>query len=109
MITRNYQTEELILNKNGLKASRLYDNPEGEIIHIEIEAGKTLQSHSTPVNVAFYVIEGELKIEIGEEKKACPADTLIESPKDIPHAIHNESDISARILVIKMPKPQKRR
>lgn len=96
------------MEKNGLKATRLYDNPEGEIIHIEIKPGKALPSHSTPVNVAFYVVEGELNIEIGDEKRPCPADTLIESPKDIPHALYNESDKSARILVIKMPKPQKR-
>jgi quercetin dioxygenase-like cupin family protein len=51
------------------------------------------------------VIEGTATVTIGEESKTFPAGTVIDSPKDIPHALTNEGDGVMRILVIKMPKP----
>lgn len=105
MITHNWQNEEPFHNKNGVEGRRLYDMPEGQIIHMTINPGCTMPSHITPVNVAMYVLEGESIIEIGDEKKVCPAGTLIESPKDIPHGISNPSEETVRLLVMKLPKP----
>jgi len=90
---------------NGIEGRRLYDMPEAEIIHMTIDPGCTLASHITPVNVAMYILEGEPIIEIGSEKKICPAGTMIESPKDIPHGIKNPSEETVRLLVMKLPKP----
>jgi len=50
-------------------------------------------------------LEGTATLEIGEEKQSFPVDTLIESPKNIPHGVLNEGDTNLRLLVIKMPKP----
>lgn len=105
MITRNYRQTEPIHSKNGVEGKRLYDMPEGQIIHISIEPGSTLPAHITPVNVAMYVLEGEPIIEIGGEQRVCLEGTLIESPKGIPHAIMNPSEEIVRILVMKLPKP----
>jgi quercetin dioxygenase-like cupin family protein len=105
MITRHYQQIEPIHNKNGVEGKRIYDMPEGQIIHITIEPGSTLPAHTTPVNVAMYILEGEPIIEIGSDRKVCPAGTLIESPKGIPHAIINPSEEIIRLLVMKLPKP----
>ncbi len=108
MISRKYITEPLIVNRNGINACRIYDKKEGEIIHIKLEPNSSLPAHKTPVDVAFYILEGELLIEIGEEREKFCADTIIESPKDIPHALFNESNQIARVMVIKMPKPAKK-
>jgi uncharacterized cupin superfamily protein len=53
----------------------------------------------------MYILEGEPIIEIGSERKVCPAGTLVESPKGIPHAIINPSEEIIRLLVMKLPKP----
>jgi quercetin dioxygenase-like cupin family protein len=105
MITRHYKQEIPIHDKNGVIGQRIYDMPEGQIIHITFEPGSTLPAHKTPVNVAMYVLEGEPTIQIGEEKRVCPAGTMVESPKDIPHAIFNPSEEIVRLLVMKLPKP----
>ena len=45
-------------------------------------------------------------MEIGEEKKEVTKDTLVDSPKGIPHRLLNESDADFRFLVLKLPRPE---
>jgi len=94
-----------LLNKDGLLAHRLYDHPEAQIIHMSLEPLSVVKPHTTPVNVAFYILSGVVEIEIGDERKHFSANTLVESPKDIPHAIYNNGDEIATLLVMKLPKP----
>lgn len=105
MITRNWQHESPVRDQNGIRVIQLYNQAEGQIMHISISARSELKSHVTPVNVAMYVLEGEPIIEIGDEKQTCPSGTMVESPKDIPHAIYNETDSTVRLLVMKLPRP----
>lgn len=105
MESRHYKVIPPVLNAMGMIGTKLYSQPEGEIVHIEFEPKAHLKAHKTPVNVAFFVIEGSATVSIGEESKTFPAGTIIDSPKDIPHALTNEGDTVLRVLVIKMPKP----
>lgn len=105
MITRKWQDAEVIRDKNGVTGRKIYDQPEGQIVHMSVEAGCTLPAHKTPVNVVFYVLEGELTIEIGAERQVCPAGTLVESPAQIPHALYNQTEQVASLLVMKLPRP----
>ncbi len=92
-------------NPRGLKIVKLYEASEAAILHIFLQPGQAVLPHTTPVNVSFYVLQGTLDIEIGDERMAVQADTLVESPASIPHAIYNQSDQLAGILVIKHPNP----
>ena len=105
MKSRTWQEVEPKVNANSIRGSKIYEAPEGEIVHLNLAPGAHLRKHITPVNVAFYVLEGIATLEIGEEKQSFPVDTLIESPKNIPHGVLNEGDTNLRLLVIKMPKP----
>jgi len=93
------------MSKDGVTATRLYDMEEGQIIHLRLDAGSHLKPHATPVNVVFYVLEGDPTIEIGEERISFPAGTLIESPRDVIHCIYNYSECPVRILIMKLPRP----
>jgi len=105
MKSRTWQDVEPKVNANGILGSKIYEAHEGEIVHLNLAPGAHLKKHITPVNVVFYVLEGTATLEIGEEKQSFPKDTLIESPKDIPHGVFNEGNSNLRLLVIKMPKP----
>ena len=94
------------INKiHQVKTGVIYDSPHALAVHITLEAGEHLKRHVTPVDVFFYVLEGEPTLEIGEEKQRVIADHLVESPANIVHCIYNETDRRARILVVKVPKP----
>ncbi|MBN2542625.1 cupin domain-containing protein [bacterium] len=93
-------------NPHGVDARRLYDTENAEVVHISLLPGESLKRHVTPVDVFFYVINGDGIIEIGNEKENVTADTLIESPARIPHCWYNESNEMLNILVVKVPKPK---
>ena len=93
---------------HNVDARNLYDTPDAMVTVITLKPGQSLKRHITPVDVAFYVLEGRGIVEIGEEKEEVSKDTLIESPKDIPHCWSNESDADLRFMVIKAPKPDKK-
>ncbi len=59
----------------------------------------------TPVNVFFYILEGAVDVQVGDETITVERDHLVESPKDIVHCLSNSSAEVSRILVAKSPKP----
>ena len=105
MEIRNYQKEGTAKNPHGVQVSKMYDKDHALIMHLLLKAGESLKSHITPVDVAFYVLEGSPTIMVGDEKVKVKKDDIVESPKDIVHNIYNETDGVVRVLVMKLPKP----
>ncbi len=105
MKTIHVKDAEQSKNPHGVKASKLYDTENAQVVHIALEPGESLIKHITPVDVFFYVLEGTGVVEIGEEKKTVERDVLIDSPAKIPHCWYNESDSVLRFLVVKVPRP----
>jgi quercetin dioxygenase-like cupin family protein len=89
-------------NPHKIQARKIFENPQATVIHMTLNPGESLQSHATPVDVFFYVLEGEPEIEIGDERKKISADTIVESSANIPHCVYNESASLARFLVVKL-------
>jgi quercetin dioxygenase-like cupin family protein len=96
---------ELINNKFGLIAKKVYSKEEAEIMYISLKEQQELPAHATPVDVIFYIIEGSGEITIGEETEKVEQGMLIESPKDIPHGLKNIGKGNYSFLVIKTPRP----
>lgn len=108
MITRKLSQTAIMENAHGVDARNLYNTEDAVITVITLEPGQSLKKHMTPVDVAFYVLEGTGIVEIGEEKEEVHKDILIESPKDILHCWYNEGTEPLRFMVIKAPRPTKR-
>ena len=89
-------------NPHKIQAKKLLESPQATVVHMALNPGENLKSHVTPVDVFFYILEGEPTIEIGDEREKVSADSLIESPAGIPHCVYNESATSARFLVVKL-------
>lgn len=105
MKTINYKEAATTKNPHGVDARKIHDNENVQVVHICLKAGESLKKHATSVNVFFYILEGEGVVEIGDEKQLVSKDTLIESPKNIPHCLYNESNNDFRVLVVKTPAP----
>jgi mannose-6-phosphate isomerase-like protein (cupin superfamily) len=86
-------------------ARKLYDSENAQAVHITLQPGEALKPHITPVDVFFYILEGTPEILVGDERVIVEVDNLVESPRDIPHCLYNNSESVARILVVKAPKP----
>jgi quercetin dioxygenase-like cupin family protein len=92
-------------NPHHVDARKIYDSPHATTVVITLQPGESLKKHLTPVDVFFYVLEGEGVVEIGDEKKTVGKDMLVESPARIPHRWVNESGKMFRVLVVKVPRP----
>jgi len=108
MITKKLSEVKIMDNAHGVDARNLYNTENAMITVITLEPGQSLKRHITPVDVAFYVLEGMGLVEIGDEKMEVIKDTLIESPKDIVHCWYNKSNNPLRFMVVKAPKPTKK-
>jgi quercetin dioxygenase-like cupin family protein len=100
-----YQDQEKNPNPHGVDVRKLYDKESAQVMHITLEPGEGLKPHKTPVDVFFVVLEGTPVIQVGDEEEICEKDTLVESPAHIVHNIYNPTQNTARILVIKAPRP----
>ena len=105
MTTIEAKTAPITKNPHGVAAARLYDTENAQVVHITLEPGQAMKRHVTPVDVFFYVIEGQGIVEIGDERQTVGPDTLIDSPADIVHNWYNESNAPLRFLVVKVPRP----
>ncbi len=92
-------------NPHHVDARKIYDSPHAMTVVITLQPGESLKKHITPVDVFFYVLEGEGIVEIGSEREVVGKDVLVESPARIPHLWRNESASVFRVLVVKVPKP----
>ena len=105
MITKRLDEISVMENPHGVDARNLYNTQDAIITVMTLNPGESLRRHITPVDVAFYVLEGTGIVEIGDEKKEVDQSTLVESPRNIVHCWYNESQKPLRFMVIKAPKP----
>lgn len=101
----NVKNAPVMKNPHNVNACLIYNTEDAMAVHITLKGGEKLKRHTTPVDVFFYILEGEPVIEIGDERETVSKDHLIESPAGIAHCIYNETDSTARILVLKAPRP----
>lgn len=105
MNTKCLDDTQIMKNPHGVDARNLYNTSAAMITVITLQPGQSLRRHITPVDVAFYALEGTGTVEIGDEKQDVQARTLVESPRDIAHCWYNRSDSPLRFMVIKAPRP----
>jgi mannose-6-phosphate isomerase-like protein (cupin superfamily) len=105
MKTVKYSEQPIKETPHKLDVRVMYDKETAQANILAIKPGESLKPHKTPVDVFFFVLEGNPSIHIGDETQVCEKDTLIESPKDIVHYISNSSDKLAKVLIVKAPKP----
>ncbi len=108
MITRKLKETDIMDNAHGVDARNLYNKDTAMVTVITLKPGQSLKRHITPVDVAFFVLDGMGTVEIGEEKIEVKKETLIESPKDIVHCWYNTGKELLRFMVIKAPRPEKK-
>jgi quercetin dioxygenase-like cupin family protein len=96
---------EKVNNPHGVDARKLHDNDNVQVVHLELKPGDKIIKHAAHIDVFFFVLAGSGIVEIGEEQAEVFEGTLIDSPANIAHGWHNNSDKPLRILVTKTPKP----
>ncbi len=90
---------------HGIEARKIHENEHVQVMYLKLAPGESLRPHATPVDVFFYVLEGRGAVTIGDETVEVTAETIVDSPRDVPHHWRNTGDSVLRLLVVKTPKP----
>ncbi len=73
-----------------------------EVIHLQLQPGETLATHTNPVDVVFYVLEGRAGLTAGDESFLMERDHYISVLSSVPRSWCNKGEGLFRVLVIKM-------
>ena len=90
---------------HNVDVRKLFSYEHATIVCITLKTGEALKLHKTPVDVCFYILDGQGIVEIGNEMENVKKDQLIFSPAKIPHRLKSNSNGDFRFLVIKTPTP----
>jgi mannose-6-phosphate isomerase-like protein (cupin superfamily) len=96
---------EIAKTPHNVDVRKIFSFEHATIVRITLKAGEALKLHKTPVDVCFYILEGEGVVEIGNEEETVKKDQLIFSPAKIPHRLKNQANRDFQFLVIKTPTP----
>ncbi len=104
-IVNAFEAQE-IPTVHKVSARKILDYEHALVIMLELKPKETLLPHITPVDVFFYILDGEGEVKIADEIKPVKKDDVIFSPAKIVHLLRNthETD-NFRVLVVKTPKP----
>ena len=105
MEIKNFENTITVKNPHGVDARIIHENKFTQVVHILLKPGEKLIKHAALVDLFFYILNGNGIVEIGEESKTVNPDDLINSPRNIPHSLVNNSKSDFRVLVVKTPKP----
>ena len=84
--------------------ARTADTPRFNAGIIEIAAGRVLEEHvHAAEDDAFYILEGELTFQFGDETAAAPPGTFVLVPPGVPHGFRNDGDAPVRMLNVHAP------
>jgi len=84
-----------------IRGRRIHQSNHLEIVHLALEPGGVMEAHSMPVDVLFYVLEGNGNLYVNDIQYLLSKDEFIEVPKAAMRFWRNESDAPLNLLVIK--------
>ncbi|MBN2280753.1 MAG: cupin domain-containing protein [Candidatus Marinimicrobia bacterium] len=83
------------------KAAELLKTDHTHAILMSLNPGDYIEKHTAGMEVSFFLSEGELDFEYGDEVKKITAGTMVQGDKTTLHGFRNNSDKKVKILVIK--------
>lgn len=93
-----------VLELPGICGTMFHNSKGLELVELSIEPGKSIASHVMPIDVIFYLLNGELEFHVDNEKFILKTNQVIEITADSERAVNNKSLKTSKLLVIKKMK-----
>jgi len=100
MIINTLETAEQVpFNLDGRK---MFTNEKVELVHLALKPNEEITLHANPLDVIFFILEGEGEILFENEKVKVSPNTSIYIEKDKQRGMKNSSECLFRVLVLKV-------
>lgn len=87
--------------EGAVVSKTLVDKKPGTLTLFAFDAGQGLSEHSAPFDAIVQVLEGEVEINIGEDKVIASAGQLIIMPANVPHSLRAVSRFKMLLTMIR--------
>lgn len=91
----------VVLDANGCRGTRLYENGGNEYVLLEIEPGGAIPEHALPIPVDFCVMKGSGTVTVDGEEFQASEGQMLSCPPEVPRGWKNETPSKLEVLVIK--------
>jgi len=96
----------LVDYQDGSVVSRVLAKNEGGVLTVFAFAqGEGLSEHSTPHDATVLMLEGQVRISIGDDEHLLAAGEMLRLPSDIPHALQGGGPFKMLLTILKKPRP----
>ena len=93
-------------HRDGYEFQHLYNGESCVILGSHVAAGASAPPHHThPVDQLYYIVTGEMHVQLGSEEFVAGPDTLVYIPAGTPHHNWNERDVDEFHFEVLAPAP----
>ncbi|MCX6257494.1 MAG: cupin domain-containing protein [Bacteroidia bacterium] len=86
----------------SLEGWKMYTSENAELIHLRLKPGESIDLHSNPFDVVFYVLKGTSTLYVNGDKAVLEADDTIYVKGGVMRGWTNHSTDEFRLLVVKL-------
>ena len=97
----NPEKGNVVLDIPGVSGKMFYQSKQLELVNLKIDTGKSIESHKLPIDVVFYLVEGELEFTVDNKKINLNSTEVVEVKAFQERAVFNKSEKNATLLVMK--------
>ena len=96
----------LVDYQDGSVVSKVLAKNEGGVLTVFAFAeGEGLSEHSTPHDATVLVLEGEVRVSIGDDEHLMSEGEMLRLPSGIPHALQGGAAFKMLLTILKKPRP----
>ena len=96
----------LVTTQPGAVVSRtLLRKPAGTVTAFAFDAGEGLSEHTAPFDALVMVLEGSLRLSIGDQQRNAGPGTIVRMPANVPHALDAAEATRMLLIMLREPKP----
>lgn len=91
----------LALQAHGIASRVIARSTGGNVTLFTMDAGEELSEHITPFDAVAVVLDGRLRIQVGDATSVAVAGQVVRMPASVPHAVHAEQASRMMLVMLK--------
>jgi quercetin dioxygenase-like cupin family protein len=80
----------------------LYHSEDYELVYLTLNSGESMEMHSQPFEVVFFVLEGKASLTVGDQVVAAEPGFTVSVRSGVTRAWRNSGNVPFRVLVNKL-------
>ena len=98
----NFATAQTVFETGDMTGRVMISQPTMDLVQLVLDPGAYLAPHTTPMDVVFFIHEGDGQVILGEEPLPVKRGDAVACPGEMAHGLRNTGDAFFKVLVMKL-------